>query len=130
MPRQMELTVEGQPVPKARPRYTDKRGRERHYTEERTAAYEGEVRALAYNVNRVPLAKGLPVRLRVTFVVKGEATSTPDLVNLASSIADALQGVWYENDSQVVELQCRKRKGRHPRAMIMVEALTQLPLVD
>ena len=28
---------------------------------------------------------------------------------------------------QVVELQCRKRQGRHPRAMIMVEALPQLP---
>lgn len=39
----MELTVEGQPVPKARPRFTGKRA----YTEDRTAAYEGEVRSLA-----------------------------------------------------------------------------------
>ncbi|MBA7686737.1 hypothetical protein ES703_95192 [subsurface metagenome] len=85
---------------------------------------------MAYNVNPVPIAKGVPVRLRVTFVVKGDPTSTPDLVNLASSIADALQRVWYEDDSQIVELQCRKRKGRHPRAQIWVEALPQIPEVD
>ena len=117
----MELIVIGQPVPKGRPRFDGRRAGNPAYTEDRTAAYEGEVRALAYNVNRVPIAKGMPVRLRVTFILRGEATSTPDLVNLAASIADALQGVWYEDDSQIVELQCRKRQGKHPRAIIGVE---------
>ena len=129
MAESMQLIVIGQPVPKARPRFTSQR-RHTAYTPERTAAYEEEVRSLAYNVNRVPLPKGTPLRLRVTFVLRGKATSTPDLVNLAASIADALQGVWYDDDSQIVELQCRKRQGRHPRAIIGVEELVPLAEVD
>lgn len=124
----MEIVVVGQPVPKARPRVTYKGGRAWAYTPKEVRDYQQLVASLAFNerAGRDLIPRDIPVRLRVTFVLQGKGTSRPDLVNLASAIADALEGVCYEDDAQIAELQCRKRQGDHPRAMISVEALTPL----
>lgn len=119
----MELIVEGQPVPKARPRVTYRQGKVWAYTLDQVRAYQEEVRMLAFNMRERVIPRDTPVRLRVTFILKGKETSRPDVVNLAATIADALEGVWYEDDSQIAELQCRKRQGPHPRAIITVEAI-------
>jgi len=124
----MEIVVVGQPVPKARPRVTYRGGRAWAYTPNQVRDYQQFVKSLAFNARagRDLIPRDIPVRLRLTFILQGKGISRPDLVNLASAIADALEGVWYEDDAQITELQCRKRQGDHPRTMISVEALTAL----
>ena len=125
----MELMVVGQPVPKSRPRVTYRKGRAWAYSEQPLVDYQDAVRALAFSKRQTDggsiIPKGVPVRLRVSFILKGKQTSKPDLVNLVATIADALEGVWYDDDSQITELQCRKRQGKHPRVMITVEQVAE-----
>ena len=123
----MDLIVYGQPVPKKRPRTTRQGGKTWTYTPEQSAEYARAVKLLAKNaavLNRLtPIPKGNPVKLSIKFTVKGKSTSTPDIVNLAAQIADAVEGIFYDNDSQVVELHCFKQHGAKPRVYIKAEAV-------
>lgn len=47
-------------------------------------------------------------------------TSTPDVDKLARAVLDALTGVLYRDDSQVVELKASKCYGRQPGARVEV----------
>ena len=78
---------------------------------------------LARTTNQEKIPVGTPVRMRVTFTLEKKPTDTPDIVNLVALIADTLEGVWYDNNSQIVELQCRKVMGDHAKAYITVDEL-------
>ena len=120
-----KLTVQGPPVSKLRARTVIKGGRVITYPPEPSASYQEMVRTLAWNEGAEMAPKGVPVRLRVTFIMgRREVTGRPDVINLVSLIADALNRVWYWDDSQIVDLQCRKSAGHtHPRTVIEVERL-------
>lgn len=45
----------------------------------------------------------------------------PDADNIAKIVLDALNGVAYKDDKQVVELDCRKRYATEPRLLVKVE---------
>lgn len=49
-------------------------------------------------------------------------TTRPDATNLQKLAEDALQGICYEDDSQVVDVRTRKRYGDPPRLEIEVSA--------
>ena len=51
-----------------------------------------------------PLPKGTPVEVIAHFWLKSSPTSRPDLDNLLKAVEDALIGVAYEDDAQVVRL--------------------------
>lgn len=85
--------------------------------------------------------RGVPVRLDVTCVMPRPAslpkrvtqpTKKPDLDKLVRTIKDALTGIVWQDDSQVVEIVARKRfvtTGERPGAHIAVapfEAITHL----
>lgn len=48
-------------------------------------------------------------------------TTKPDVDNLAKAVTDAMNGVVYEDDSQIVELVCGKYYGAEPRVMVTVD---------
>ena len=52
------------------------------------------------------------------------APHVPDTVNVAAAVCDALEGVFYENDRQVVALDVRQVWAREPLTRITVEVLT------
>lgn len=52
------------------------------------------------------------------------ATKRPDLDKMVRSIKDALKGVFYQDDSQVVSLQTIKTYGLEPGVLIVVEPIT------
>jgi len=88
------FTVDGEPVPKARPRL----GRGGHaYTPSRTAAWEERV-GWAYREAQGPEFHG-PVQVALHFRRKSRRRA--DLDNLIKSVLDGLNGVAWQDDSQV-----------------------------
>jgi len=70
----------------------------------------------------LPRPKSLPKRVEYP-------TKKPDCDKLARGILDALTGILWRDDSQVVEMAARKLYGDPPRAEIEVEELQTAPAV-
>lgn len=113
------FVIDGRPVPKGRPRF----GKGRVHTPKKTKEFEHKVKVLALDArNKAHLkAHDGPVTLLLAFDKKQAVcdvvylqpsesynTGTPDLDNLIKAVSDALNGVAYEDDSQVVEMQAVK----------------------
>ena len=119
--RSWTFTVEGQPVPKGRPRTVTREGTSHTYTPKRTKEYERVVmmRALEAGVRCAPA--GRPVGLGVWVYVKRDG----DLDNFQKCVLDSLNGIAYADDRQVVMLMGVKRQNReHPRLVVRIRWLT------
>ena len=133
----MTFTIEGQAVPQGRPRFT----RYGHaYDPEKSRDYKEQV-ALAASLamrGQDVFAKGTPLKCVITIWQKMPArftkkqkelaeaeilrpTTKPDADNLAKAITDAMNGVVYADDAQIVELNCGKFYGAEPRVMVTVD---------
>lgn len=127
------FTVPGEPVAKGRPRL-GKYGST--YTPAKTVEYENLVK-LAYMGN--PLIQGyimadidlyFQIPKSVSKVKRGKMeraeirpTKRPDCDNCIKAILDALNGIAYHDDSQVVEVRCRKLYSEQPRAVVMLKSI-------
>jgi crossover junction endodeoxyribonuclease RusA len=112
----IQFCVPCEPVPKGRPRA----GRGRHYTPKRTRDYERSVAMFARMAGAEPIVG--PVRVEVSFWRSSKRRC--DLDNLVKSVTDALNGLAYADDQQIVELVARKGLDRaHPRAVVAITAL-------
>ena len=120
------LTIEGQPQGKGRPRVT-RRGHA--FTPTRTREYEAKVAAAARGAHQGAPLEG-PLVLTVDAYHARPAkpprghqarelsllaapcwmrgSRYPDADNIAKAIADGLEGIAYVNDSQLVEVTCRR----------------------
>lgn len=114
--------VEGRPVPKARPRVA----RGHAYTPQRTKDYEELVR-IAYKIAHGTKIDGaVYMKIRVVYkapkksLLYHDRTKKPDLDNIAKSIMDGLNGIAYEDDSQVSFLQIEKVYGGEDYTIIEV----------
>lgn len=121
----MIFTIPGNPVGKGRPRATTINGMARMYTPKKTASYETLV-VMAYTQAGGEKLEG-PIRMVIlaTFEMplswsmkKRKATDGAfcekkvDADNIAKIVCDALNGVAYHDDRQVVELAVAKRWGQ------------------
>ena len=115
----LRFTVPGVPQPKGRPRFSIRRGRPHTYTDEKTKEFEKRVAIFAVSAmagrRRVPA--GVPVRLDVLGVyplpkyrVRKTGPKGPfytanrtggDADNSYKAVADALNGIVYDDDSQI-----------------------------
>ena len=132
----MEFTVPGQPLPLKRHRSYLAGGRIRCYNPSAKNQTLWRQRALATGLlPDVPLTGAL--KLVIVFYLQRPKshyragkfsdqlkpsapvfpTSTPDVDNLAKFVLDALNKVLFEDDSQVVELNCKKLFGE-PRTTV------------
>ena len=119
--QQYELFFEVDPVPKGRPRFT----RTGHaYTPQKTEQFEKKIRAI-YDLHKgeyfegpitIRLLFNMPVPKSFTRKVKRQIedglfqhTKKPDLDNLAKAMLDALNGLAFKDDSQIVKLTIEKR---------------------
>ena len=97
----MIFEVEGQPVPKERPRVVVGRGkRPRAYTPERTRDWEQQIGWSALEAGVEVVAGDVAVDLH--FRRKGRRRA--DLDNMVKACLDGLNGVAYDDDYQVVAL--------------------------
>ena len=130
--------VPGKPVPKARPRVT-KKGYA--YTPRTTQVFEQAVK-LAWRKSRAthPFPEGVPLSMEITFnfappkswskkrraevIEKGMCpTCRPDLDNLMKGVADALNGLAYKDDGQIVAAVIRKKYARKAHTRVVLEEL-------
>ena len=131
----ISFTIEGEPRGKGRPRFT-KGGRV--YTPKETSEYE-KAAALAYKSGSGGryFDKLVPVRIAVTAyygipesaglrkrerMMDGEVKpqKKPDLDNVIKIVMDALNGVAYHDDAQVVSVEARKLYSMNPRVEVTV----------
>jgi len=114
-----QLTIPGNPIPKARPRVVNGVA----YTPERTKEWEALVRdqaALQWH--------GEPLRgpLGLTAHFYRRTRHVVDLDNLVKSLTDALQGVCYTNDWQIIRIEATKAiNADDPGVEIEIEELPE-----
>jgi len=130
--------VPGVPKAKGRPRMT----RSGHtYTPKETARYENLVR-LAAQSSRIDFIANGPVTLRLWFFWPCKSprkakprpatyrTARPDLDNLIKAVSDALNGIGYRDDSQVVSVTAVKQyaaQDEAPHTRVEIERFEVIP---
>ncbi len=131
------FTVPGTPVAKGRARSFVRNGHVAHYTPERTANYENLVKLVAQQamvgkelftcpvLMKIDLFVSIPVswsKKKQKAALSGEVMpdKRPDLSNVLKSIEDALNGIVYQDDKQIVSLTIEKRYAEIPKANVEV----------
>jgi Holliday junction resolvase RusA-like endonuclease len=133
------FTVYGEPVAQGRPKFTTISGHAKAYDPEKSANYKSIVRYAASKVRPEKPLEG-PLQLTViayksipksfsnkkrNLAIDGEIKpiTKPDIDNVIKGIKDALKGVIWNDDSQVVELLGVKRYSDVPRVEINIKAV-------
>ena len=107
----IEFKLEIEPQSKLRPRF----GNNRTYTPAKTVSFERHVLILA---NKYRPLKPIPGALKVELdfylkvpkrLTREYPTTKPDVDNLSKAILDAFNGVFWVDDSQVVNITVKKR---------------------
>lgn len=126
------FTVPGKPQGKARPRFT----RSGHtYTPGSTAAYEERVKLAYKQAGGGKLSGFVSADILAVFTVPKSYTKAqraaalnasfapkkPDCDNIAKIILDALNGLAYDDDAQVVKLRVEKRYGMTDHVTVTLE---------
>ena len=131
----ISITVPGEPVAKARPRFT-KNGHV--YTPQKTAVYEQVIglharaamkgKKILTGAIKLSVTAYMPIPQSWSLKQKTKAmsgalrhTKRPDLSNIIKSVEDGMNGVVYADDSQIDDSHIVKRYGI-PRTEIVVEA--------
>lgn len=117
----VQLSIPGEPVPKARPRLNRKTMT--LYTPKETKDYETMVAAVALSTG-ARYTKGTPVSVEILLFTAKK--NPPDCDNCSKSILDGLQkGGLLENDSQVWRLHITRVRSDRPRASVLVTPITE-----
>jgi len=137
----IQFTVYGDPVAQGRPRATQQGGFIKMYDPEKSKDYKDYVRLAASQHAPTALLEG-PVGMMLTVyrsmpksfskikVTEAEAgrlqpTSKPDIDNYLKGVKDALKGIIWKDDSQVVEVFAQKRYSAKPRIEVKIKDLSQ-----
>ena len=131
------FTVDGDPVPKGRPRFARRGQFVQTYTDAKTIDYETHVAMKARQAIGAsePLEGALTVFLYLRYTIPVsyskkrkeaclaglEFPKKVDIDNVYKSITDAMQGIVYDNDSQIVEAHIKKVYAEDAGANVMVQ---------
>ncbi|CAB4128235.1 Crossover junction endodeoxyribonuclease, RusA-like [uncultured Caudovirales phage] len=129
--------VEGDPVPKSRPRFARRGNFVQTYTDAKTIDYETHVAMKARQAIGAsePLQGALTVFLYLRYLIPAsyskkrkeaclrgvEYPKKIDIDNVYKSITDAMNGIVYTDDSQIVEAHIKKVYAETAGANIMVQ---------
>lgn len=127
----VEFTVPGVPVGKGRPRFVRATGRT--YTPDKTLVYENWVRECWRNANAPKLQGEIWAFITAYFPIPQSTTKEkrkamsegeiwygkkPDSDNVAKAVLDSLNGIAYNDDSQVTYLVVSKLYSDDPRCAV------------
>jgi len=112
------------PVPKGRPRFT----RTGHaFTDKKTLQAEAAIRNAALaEWGKKPFEGAVELVIQFTFKKpksnkKNLHTQRPDLDNCAKLVSDAINGIAFVDDSQVICLACTKEWGEAGKIVLLVD---------
>ena len=134
-----EFTVLGNPKGKGRPRFSNRGGYVRTYTPTETASYENLI-ALEYErqCEGVFFDRDVPLRMIITGYLEIPKSASKkkraqminkevyplkkvDSSNLLKAVEDALNGVAYHDDVQIVKTVVNRYYGEVPRVEVIIE---------
>ncbi len=134
----VRFTIPGQPVGKGRPKFSTVCGHVNTYTPAKTANYEALVK-YGYQIQcrGFKFEKKVPLDVRIiayfgipTSTSKKKAKTMKDHIerpvikadadNIAKVILDALNGIAYYDDAQIVDMQVRKFYDEKPRVVVTI----------
>jgi Holliday junction resolvase RusA-like endonuclease len=138
----IDFTVPGQPVAKGRPKFSRQGGMVHVRTPEKTANYETLVKLAAGAAmgGNAPMQGPLSLMLRLyvqipksvtkrdrVAIAEGRflPTKKPDVDNCLKAIADAMNGIVYDDDAQLVTVMVVKQYSDTPRAEVGVIELVE-----
>lgn len=133
------FTVYGEPKGKGRPQFT----RTGHaYTPERTKSYEAEIVSAFRREfpDFVRWEKGVPLKVRIKAIYgipvndskatrnakllgQKRPTKKPDADNVAKVILDALNGIAWRDDAQIVDIRTVKEYGWQPCVTVEIDEI-------
>ena len=135
-----KITIVGKPTGKGRPKFSRQGNFIRTYTPDKTVNYEnlvklswaesgnqmlhGKIYATIYAFFKIPKSVSKKKRAEMA---GAHYDKKPDADNLAKSILDALNGIAYDDDSQVVGLLVEKRytDGEEEKAVLILEEVKE-----
>ena len=133
MGERVRFVVPGEPKGKGRPRFSTAGKYPKAVTPEETASYENLIKVL-YMEGGFPKLEGA-VRMEITAYFKVASSASkkrkaamligeekcmkkPDADNIVKCVADGLNGVAYDDDKQIVELEIKKLYGTTPQVIV------------
>lgn len=136
----IQFTVYGEPTAQGRPKFSTRGGFAKAYDPAKSRDYKDYVKLAASEhapkaLLEGPLGMVLTVyrstpksfsKIKATLAESGQLTPTtkPDIDNYLKGVKDALKGVIWKDDSQVVEVFARKRYSARPRIEVKIKQLT------
>ena len=119
------FSVEGTPVAKGRPKFARRGNFVSTYSPKKTVDYEAKVKEAGKDAmgSSEPLETPLSLYLYVRVPIPASTTKKvlaeisanrvkpikrPDLDNVLKAVSDALNGICYKDDSQIVNIHCTK----------------------
>ena len=133
--------IEGKIKGKGRPRFTKFGNFVKTYTPTDTASYENLIK-IQFRITCGKWYSELPLKMKITAIhgivksatkkdrakmLSGELlpTKKPDADNITKIICDALNGIAYKDDTQVVDLEVKKIYGEVEKVIVEIEELTK-----
>ena len=132
------FSIPGVPRGKGRPRFSSKSGSV--YTDEKTKAYEDLIKDsfdrqvgwsfLSEDPLRMQIDAYYPIpkrtaKYRADLMLSGRVfpTKKPDADNIAKIVCDALNGIAYTDDSQIVDIQICKHYAKEAKTVVTLETM-------
>lgn len=137
----IEFVVPGEPQGKARPRIVTRNGYTHAYTPKGTVAYEELVKScyVAAAKGRTFGDREVCLEIVANFGIPKSASKAkresmlsgevrpakkPDVDNIVKVVADALNGIAYNDDKQIIECCCSKKYSEEPCVLVRIEGVS------
>lgn len=133
----IEIVIPGEVVAKGRPRFSRQGGAVRTHTPNKTLNYERVVKMHALQqkpkellvdaievdicIHRIPPKSWSNVRKEKAIAGQIKPVTKPDVDNYAKAILDALNGIVFKDDNQIVKLTVSKIYSPDPKAVVHIK---------
>jgi Holliday junction resolvase RusA-like endonuclease len=134
----IRVFIEGKPVAQDRPRVTVMGGKPRLYDPKECKAWKRDIAMITRSeMNRTrkrPFLRIVSLKVALVFHLEKPQSALksrkhpivkPDIDNLSKAILDGLNGIAYHDDSQIVELNVKKRYSKTAGVYVTIEAMEE-----